>query len=283
MRVFLVTLLGSVLGAALLQPKAAFASAEPGPVYSSVYSLVQAVSTLPVKAETARGDQPQIQQPVGVGYIELPPLMMTLNGKPTGELLEATAELMQEAGLTYRFIPVPAGKRYVDVAATSTALHMFFGSLKKDGLAVVPSTLNKLVLNLYGRVGNRPPAIGALENVPVITVYGHTYNGYRDQLAASEKGVVLVPTPNHKAAFQLLLAGRATYVLDYAKPSSDVLAELGAQNLEITHVDTWNLHLMVSRKIPAADLLHSRLEAAAARILARRNNVTAEKAEAAGK
>ena|GEM_PF-6301344 len=281
-RVRPVALLWCVFCAAvLLQPTAVFAAAEPEPKPTLLAG--SDISSLPGSAQPSGEGQAQIQQPVGIGYIELAPLMMTLEGKPAGELLEATKELMQEAGLAYVFIPVPAGKRYVDVAASSAALHMFFGSLKKCGLPVKPSTFNQLVLNLYGRAGDRPPSLAALKNVPVITVYGHTYNGYRDQLAASDQGVVLVPTPSHLAAFQLLLAGRAPYVLDYTKPSRAVLAQLDVQDLEITHVDTWSLHLQVSKKAPAAQLLRSRLAAAAARIMERRRNSRAKEEEANGR
>ena len=64
-----------------------------------------------------------------------------------------------------------------------------------------------------------------------------------------------------KAAFEMLKAGRADYVLDYASAARDILAESPIHALRAYKLDRLDIFLVLARSYPNAEELMRRMEA----------------------
>jgi len=231
-----------------------------------------AADMAPLPAElVARREAALGLEPVKMAYFDFPPYIHMENGKISGSIASLALEMMEEAGLKYRFISMPVARIYKDLALGG--VHFWIGT---PGAAEMVGTtlegtsvLGTSRLNIYGKPGNKPPKFEDLRNTAVITLNGYAYGGRGAELAAAP-GIRLLATHNHSSAFLMLRAGRAPYLLDYQTPSNQTMLELGITGLEVTNVYERPNHLIVSKKAPHPELLLELLEAGVRRAYAKR-------------
>lgn len=64
----------------------------------------------------------------------------------------------------------------------------------------------------------------------------------------------------HKAAFEMLAAQRADYMVDYASAAGDILAETPLAGVRSTPIDRLEIYLVLSKSYPGADKVMGQLE-----------------------
>ena len=119
-------------------------------------------------------------------------------------------------------------------------------------------------LRIY-RLANRPPISerNELAGKSVVTVLGYSYGGFLGFLSDARNKVANHAVSTHEAAFAMLEKGRADYLLDYAGPAAEILADHPIRDLKSELFQRLDVYLVLSKKRPDAEQLMSRLEAAA--------------------
>ena len=281
----LASLLTAFLAPIFFQQFPAGATPITGAALAQQYALEAARPSMPQDAFGTKGAgayQPSISaalaeqkitEPVMVGYFNFPPRMFTKNGKPSGVTIALAEGILIEAGLRYQFVEIPVGRIYGNLAASSTKLHAWIGVLTgqyvHEVLAVKPSVFLTSELMLFGLRGKPLPGFDALQNTVVITVTGYRYSGHLAKLQVTNRNITILSTPTHQAAFRMLLAGRGPYVLDYKNPAVAAARNLKLDDLTSKAIYTTRSYLLVSKRGPEPQVLHTLLEAASRRIVAR--------------
>jgi polar amino acid transport system substrate-binding protein len=78
-----------------------------------------------------------------------------------------------------------------------------------------------------------------------------------------KNGVTNNVAADHHAAFAMLDGGRADYVIDYAGPAEEVLAENPIENITFDGLSKTNVFLVLHKTYPDAEAVMGRLEAIA--------------------
>ena len=125
-------------------------------------------------------------------------------------------------------------------------------------------------MQLFGLAGNKPPSIEDLNEKVLVTVIGFKFSGLPERLGLEKPLMRIVKAATHKAAFQMLKARRAPYVLDYREPALHVARKLGIGDVFSTPIADYPIFFYVSRNHPLMEQLVARISAASKRILARR-------------
>ena len=214
--------------------------------------------------------------PLKVVAFNFKPVTYLENGVAKGIHSEMLRELMAEAGLNFEVVFMPPGRIYSELARSERRVDIWrsarFAKAVNHGLEVTPTIFLPLPLGLFGLAGNKPPKITALTAMPLITIMGYSLGGEADKLQKRVPGMTMLYANGHEAAFRMLKAGRARYVLDYWHPGMMTAKQLGIGNVAYTDVFSRPTVLWVARKHPEAGALVAKLGEASARILARRAN-----------
>ena len=227
----------------------------------------------------------EIPQPLKVASFDFKPISYPEDGIAKGIHADMMRELMAEAGLTFTVTFTPPGRIYNELTRSSGTVEVWRSArIEKAvelGLPVLPTIFLPLPLMLFGLAGNKPPKITELTAQPLISILGYSFGGEADRLQARVPGMQILYTNGHTAAFRMLKAGRAKYVLDYWHPGIVTAQEQGIGDVAYTEVFSFPTILWVSKKMPLAQQLIKRLSAASIRILERRR--ATEKINEAGK
>ena len=209
-----------------------------------------------------------------VGVMDFPPFYEVVPNRPVrGVLLAPIDQLMREAGLSYRLNGYPAKRLYRNLA---TGESDFFIGIKgvpeyEGKVYMSPSPINVIQLQLY-RLPQTPALAGlpALTGKPLIVIRGYGYAGLLSKIKALQPAVELHEANDHKQALQMLRAGRGDYLLDYSLPVDYSQLQLEKPvTMEAMLIKQLELHLLVSKKTPHAQVVSQRLNEALQRLLAR--------------
>lgn len=198
-----------------------------------------------------------------MGYLDFPPLMWDENGTPTGSLIDLTKDIAKDQNLTIEFVYRPVKRLYTDLARGD--IHLWIGSPDtteiKDKVIFRDPPLVVAKLQLYSRTGRTIPAFSDLENTSLIIINGYRYGGLWEQLNDPSRALSLLPAMNHQTALNMLSAGRADYVLDYARPTNKLTPQLIDGEFNQRLVQAFPSYYNVSKKAPHAQELLDRLHA----------------------
>jgi polar amino acid transport system substrate-binding protein len=201
-----------------------------------------------------------VQAQIKAAYVELPPYTYTdAAGAPQGSLIELLAKVSADAGYTYTAESAPARRLFQGVV--DGQYDMFIGIKTAEvfqGTTVASqSVIARIELNAWG-IG-AAPAIKAKEDLAgkqVIVLTGYSYGGWRTYLDDPANGAQLIEARTPEQALQLLTAGRAPILLQYALPMAQALATRPTADLKSTLISSLDCHFVVSLKRPdAADLV----------------------------
>lgn len=216
-----------------------------------------------------------VEAPIKVGWQDFKPMIYSEGGVTKGTYVTTRNELLAEAGLEYTDIFYPQisrlyhqlkiGKGVVDAWVSSV-----HPSLEALGVPVEPTTFAPIHMQLFGLAGNKPPSIEDLNEKVLVTVIGFKFSGLPERLGLEKPLMRIVKAATHKAAFQMLKARRAPYVLDYREPALHVARKLGIGDVSSTPIADYPIFFYVSRNHPLMEQLVARISAASKRILARR-------------
>lgn len=185
------------------------------------------------------------------------------SGMPANPLLKVAEALFARAGLGWRAHPYPAARMFETLRNGTANFSMLVNSPSLDQCCLVGrKPIAATELRAY-HTEAVPPVRGAqdLRGHTVILIQGYSYGGLRAKLTAPDSGVTVQSAVSHQAAFTMLAHARADYVLDYAGPAREIMAEQRDLNLKHESLDRLEVYLVLSRSYPDAEATLARLEA----------------------
>ncbi|WP_145980904.1 amino acid ABC transporter [Magnetospirillum sp. ME-1] len=186
-------------------------------------------------------------------------------GEPDNPLLRLAAPLFQQAGIPWRARGLPAARMFEHLRDGQTDFSMLVkGAALEKCCLISKRPVAGTELRVYRR--KDLPPVTSKENLAgkeVITVHGYSYGGILAYIKDPANRIGNNPTVSHESAFAMLERGRAGYLLDYAGPAEEILAERPIRDLEFDVIDRLDVHLVLSRSYPDAEAVMARLEAIA--------------------
>jgi polar amino acid transport system substrate-binding protein len=191
-------------------------------------------------------------QGIKAAYVELPPYTYTdAAGSAQGSLVDLLAKVSADAGYTYTAESAPARRLFQGVA--DGQYDMFIGIKTPEafqGTTVASnSVIAKIELHAWG-IGNVPP-IKAKEDLAgkqIIVLTGYSYGGWRTFIDDPANGVKVIEARTPEQALQLLKAGRAEVLLQYALPMAQALTSIPTPDLKSVLISSLDCHFVVSLK-----------------------------------
>ncbi len=186
-------------------------------------------------------------------------------GEPDNPLLRLAAPLFQQAGIPWRARGLPAARLFEYLSDGQTDFSMLVkGPALEKCCLVSKRPVAGTELRVYRRKGLAPITTRqGLAGKEVITVHGYSYGDILAFIRNPANRVGNNGTVSHESAFAMLERGRADYLLDYAGPAEEVLADHPIKDLEFDVVDRLDVYLILSRTYPDAPAVMARLEAIA--------------------
>lgn len=196
------------------------------------------------------------------GFPEFPPLSFTnAAGDPDGYLVRLTTAMLTRAGLRPQAIIFPAQRLFENLANGSIDFSMVVHNPALDQCCLFSKqAVIREELRVY-HDADTPPISSkeALAGKHIIVIQGYSYAGLIKFIDDERNRITSEVAPTHGAAFAMLDAGRADYVLDYAGPAASGLVEHPINNLRSEKIDHLDIYMVLSRRYPNADQLLGRL------------------------
>ena len=197
----------------------------------------------------------QTSRELRAGYIHFPPMAYTdENGKAQGMIIDLTNELAAMSGYRVKWVNYPINRIYRTL--NTGDIDFWPGSPNVPALEgfTVESQPLGISVKLCAFALNSSPAVHSLANLQdrsLITIRGYTY---REQLRALFSSNTRAPivAPNNQAAMQLLLRGRADYLISYGHPMQEAMGDYALHGTRCHKLDEWPLVYVFSRKNPHA-------------------------------
>lgn len=209
---------------------------------------------------------PAARQEIVFGFPEFPPLSFAnARGEADGYLVHLSQAMFQRAGLRTRAAIYPAQRLFENLANGSIDFSMVVRNPMLDQCCLYSQkVVFREELRTYHAAG-KPPITNksALAGKHIITIQGFSYAGFIKFIQDGNNRIVNEVAPNHAAAFAMLDAGRADYVLDYAGPAASGLLAHPVRDLRSEVIDHLDIYLVLSRKFPNAEQLLPHLSAIA--------------------
>ncbi len=186
-------------------------------------------------------------------------------GKLKNPLVRLAKPLFEKVGIPWHPQDYPAKRMFENLRNGTSKFSMLVNAKKalngcclvsKDPVAVVEIRIYSLKTS---------PPITKREDMldkDLISLRGYSYAGLRNYIADNKISNNLAG--DHHAAFAMLAAGRADYVLDYANPAEEVLEENPIKNIKFETMSQSKVYLILSKAYPDAENVMARLEKAAA-------------------
>lgn len=210
--------------------------------------------------------------PLKVVYVELPPYTYTdPDGTPKGSLIELTRKVAADAGVEFTAESVPARRLFQGIAAGE--YDMFIGIKTPEAFQGTTVASRSVIarIDLHAWSFGAVPEIRAKEDLAgkqVIVLTGYSYGGWRTYLDDPANVVQLIEARTPEQALQLLTAGRAPILLQYALPMERALAAQPTPNLQYALISSLDCHFVVSLKRPDAAELVAKLDASCEKLKA---------------
>lgn len=197
------------------------------------------------------------------GYPEQPPRVFTnAQGQPEGQAIRMATALFAMAGIPWHAVSYPASRLFNNLDNGTTTFAVMVRS---------PALLNCCLLSkdpLYSTelkayyIGDKPPikSRNDLIGKRIITIRGYSYSGLITFINDPQNRIANEIAPTHEPAFDMLLAGRADYVLNYETSASVALNARPIANLRQDTVDRVETYIVLSKKYPNAEKVMETLE-----------------------
>jgi polar amino acid transport system substrate-binding protein len=218
------------------------------PAFRMVCFAIAVFWTLPLHARSF----PELEY----GYPEQPPRAFTnAQGRPDGHYPRLLKVLLERAGIAWHAASYPAPRLMKNLQTGETNFSILVRNKILDECCLYSATPVWFdELRAYW-TGDKPPirSKADLTGKNIIILSGFSYGGLINYLKDPANKIVLNPAESHEAAFAMLDAGRADYVLDYAEPAEqDALAKAPVKGLQSGIVDTVHMYLVLNKSYPDA-------------------------------
>ena len=198
------------------------------------------------------------------GYPEQSIFVASTNakGQPDSPMNWLAEALMERAGIPIRAVPYPAARMFDNLKNGTTHFSILVKASTLDGCCLLSrQPVYSTQLNVYS-IGNTP-AVKSKEDLigkSVITIRGYSYAGLLKYISDPANKVNIQVAGTHHAAFEMLRAGRADYVIDYASAANSIISENPISQLRTSRLDTLDIYLILAKTYPDAEKLMARLE-----------------------
>jgi len=183
-------------------------------------------------------------------------------GQPDNPLLAVAGQLFARAGMPWHAHAYPAARLFKRLADGSSQFSMLVNApALKECCLLSRRPITIAEIRVYHFAGK--PPIRTKEDLVgkgVISVHGYSYGGLQQFFTDQRNRVANSVALTHAAAFKMLARGRADYLVDYAGPASEVLAEEPLADLRSELLSRQEVFLVLSRAYPNAQRVMDRLE-----------------------
>lgn len=186
-------------------------------------------------------------------------------GEPENPLFRLADALFAKAGIPWHGKTYPSTRMFKYLQDGTAQFSML---VKAPALQDCCLWSRKPVANVEiraFRTGSKPPVKTRedLAGRSVIIVRGYSYAGLKDFVDDTKNRIKSHEAPTHAAAFKMLAAGRADYLIDYAGPAAEMLAAEPNADVQSDTLSRQDVYLVLSRSYPDAEKVMARLEAVA--------------------
>lgn len=218
------------------------------------------IAQQPAQQQSRTGSFPEIEY----GYPDQSIFVATVNdkGQPDSPMTRLAAVLMERVGIPWHASPYPASRLFGNLQNGTTSFSILVrGSSLEACCLFSRQPVYSTELRVY-HLGNKPPVKSKddLVGKRIITIRGYSYAGFLKFIGDPANRIVNEVAGTHKAAFEMLAAQRADYVVDYASAAGDILAESPLEDLRSNPIDRLDIYLVLSKSYPDAEKLMGRLE-----------------------
>lgn len=184
------------------------------------------------------------------------------HGDPENPLIRLAAVMFEKAGIPWHSRRYPATRIYN---------YLNDGTVEFSMLVKAPSLSDCCLLSRLPVTGTElrvyhlsdKPAARSREDLigkRIITIRGYSYGDLRTFLNDPANNITSNAAIKHDAAFAMLEAGRADYLLDYTGPATEVLKEHPIAGIRFTPLSRIDVHLVLAKAYPDSKNVMARLE-----------------------
>lgn len=187
------------------------------------------------------------------------------DGEPDNPLLRLAGALFAKAGIPWHGQGYPAARMFQNLKTGTSQFSMLVKAPVLQECCLVGARPMAAAEIRVWRAKDAAP-IHAKEDLAgkrVITIRGYSYGGLLTFLNDPANRVVNESALKHDSAFNMLAAGRADYVVDYAGPAAEVLAARPIPGITSDFLARQEVFLVLARSYPDAEAVMARLEAIA--------------------
>lgn len=207
----------------------------------------------------------EVDQTLRGAYVDFPPLSYTNeDGQASGDFIELTRELMDEAGYTVEWQELPLGRIYRYLR--NGEIDLWAGSSGVPAVApfTVEPDFQPTNIHLYAFHLADTPAVDSVRDLlssKLILMRGYTYLGVLDE-AIEDRSTPYDLAPNHISGLRMLREGRGDYLLDFKSPAMKALEEVDVPGIQRSHITEWAIGHVLSHRAENVDRIINDLEAA---------------------
>lgn len=201
------------------------------------------------------------------GVLDFPPFYEIYgDGKePTGILITLMKNILEQAGIKYTIAGLSNRRLYMNLASGET--HLFIGVKGApeyhEHVLYSQEQITEIDLRIYTLTDlPLPQDRTQLNGKNIIGIRGYSYGGLIGYLEDPANEVNLYLVEAHTTAFRMLQAGRSDFVLNYSLPAENAIRELKLTGIRHHSFYQLGLFMIVPQKLPQAEILMERLEAA---------------------
>ena len=226
------------------------------------FAITIAASPVVASAQSAAG----VSQPRELEYAYPDQSVWTTrvdeHGDPENPLIRLAAVMFEKAEIPWHSRRYPATRMYNYLNDGSVE----FSILVKTAAVNDCCLLSRLPvasteLRVY-HLSDKPPARSKEDLIGkrIITIRGYSYGEIRSFLDDPANNITSNAAIKHDAAFAMLEAGRADYLLDYTGPATEVLKAHPIAAIRFTPLSRIDVHLVLAKAYPDAKNVMARLE-----------------------
>ena len=210
-----------------------------------------------VQADEAETQAEKGLNPVIMGYMNFPPLMEDIGGSPEGTMIDLVRKIALDQKLDVTYVHPPTTRLYQ--AIVRGEVHLWVGSpytrSLRDKILYTKKPVTHADLYLFARKEHPVPVLDELSGKSLIVLEGYQYGALLKRITTTHRDMLILPARNRETAFDLLEKKRADYFLDYRKPNIDMFEKYSTRE-----VQSFDIHLIVSKNAPQPELLMEKLE-----------------------
>ncbi|WP_394781442.1 substrate-binding periplasmic protein [Undibacterium sp.] len=197
---------------------------------------------------------------VEAAFVNFPPYsIVDDNGPVRGPMVDMVENLLKQAGIRYTIAGYPLNRIKANIVSGKTGI--FVGPRGVNDVLYGPERILINSINLYSLKGRAlPKTIEELKGRSLILLSGYGYDGMAARINNPASKIRVTDAFTHEAAFKMLLAGRADFVLDYQTPGEFALNNIhGLDAVDSREMARAEFFLVLNRQVPNAEQIMQRL------------------------